>query len=425
MVVEKINGLQPKSAFFGFAFALSLLSAAAYYSNAVTFFYLFALMGLFSWTVSERKHGRKLHVPQKAFVWLSYLFLAFLIVYITAQDPLKLFEWRFASYKILLFLPLVIWAISQMKGITDELVWKGLIVLSSFSLFLIALVIDSGNFARSQGYLYDPINRGNMSMLFGLIALVSFFAVKSLPWKGLAFIMFLSGVGFSFLTGSRGGWLALVLVFVTLTLFFYRYRLNKYFFVSLVLFAALFLLTFLLWDSLPLEYRINLAYRNIQNYFNGEPHSSIGFRFQMWEASIYAFLEKPFFGWGWDAFPHAYEYALNAGYVEVKRIFGHPHNQFFLFLIELGIFGLLFFLAFFFYPAFFAIKHLQHQSKMNSSVYFALLIIVVTESLFEFMISDDTFSKKPFVIVFILLACLSLQRMLSAQQCQATSKELL
>lgn len=383
------------------AFTALLFMSGILYSNTPAFFYLISFIGIvFAFKFrNQMSFGSSLNF----FYYLALLFLTYLITNILLSQPAALFEWRFAAYQLILFLPLIAIVFFLIR-FDEQMFWKMLIVASSFSFIWLLLLIYNGMPTRGTGLLEDAINRGNMSMLFGLMSLVSFFAVRSVGWKLLALVFFVTGVTLSLVSGSRGGWGALLLSVVTIGFILYKYRLKKQLLILSGLILVASVLLFFALDHLPVVDRINLAINDIKNYLNGNYHSSVGYRLYLWDVAIKAFLEHPLFGWGWSEFNAAHQYLLNEGVVGKARLFGHAHSQYFLFLAEIGAIGIVLFMSFFLYPSYKAILYLRSNFLPDSKLYFAMLTIVMTEALLEFMLTDDTFSKPYFVVVFLVIS---------------------
>lgn len=392
--------------------ALKLYFSAMLYSESAIIYYLLSLVGI-ALAVKLRFNFLQPTDLSLNFYIISYIFLGYLFVSILFVNWQLLFGWRFAAYQVLLFVPFIGLLIFRIN-FSYQKFWKFLIITTSFSFIWLALIVYEGDFVRDQGFLSDPINRGNMGMLFGLVALVAIFAVHGYGWKLLAFVFFLSGVVLSLVSGSRGGWAALLLSVCTIVFVLYRYRDLKS--IILIAFSMLFIFLFvvLFWDHLPVADRVSLALNDIERFLEGDYHSSVGYRLVLWQVSFHAFLEAPFFGWGWGNFNEAHQYMIDHGVVGDSRMFGHPHNQLLFFLVEIGLVGTLLFTVFLLYPAYQAIKHLSQKKKLGESVYISLLIIVVTEALMEFSLTDDPMTQPYFVVVFLFFSLFCL-RFLSRQ----------
>lgn len=386
-----------------FSTFLALVLSGVLYKGVDAVYVLIVIIG--GWFFYTEK--KELSDDVRVFYKLALVLLALIIVAAIRFDWEVLFDWRFSSVQLLLFIPFIAAYLMHYRN-SEQLVWKILIVVALFAPVWVLMIVWNWPVPRSTGLLSEAISRGNMGMLFGLIALVACFAVKGKHWKLLAFIGFLGGVTLSILSGSRGGWLALVISLFTLTFIFFKFS-KKVEFKALVLMQLCFVLgVILFWSNLPVQDRLYLVLNNIELYFDGEVHTSVGYRLELWKASYYAFLEKPLFGWGWTNFNAAHQYVMQEGLVEQTRLFGHPHNQFLLFLVETGLFGMLALIAFLLWPLIVAVSYIRQRAEFNPKIYWAILIIVVTESLVEFSLTDHTFSQKYFIFVYVLLSLVAL-----------------
>ena len=181
----------------------------------------------------------------KVFYVLALTLIFIISSSILMHDWHTFFQWRFTAFQLLLFIPLI-GMFASFAFNSEEIFWKTLIISALYSIFWLCLVLLNWPVTRDTGYLSDAINRGNMGMLFGLMAMVSFFALPSKVWKTLAVLGFISGVALSLISGSRGGWLALLISMFTLTFIFYRFG-KKIEFKSLVyiqLFLTICLIVF-------------------------------------------------------------------------------------------------------------------------------------------------------------------------------------
>ena len=118
----------------------------------------------------------------------------------------------------------------------------------------------------------------------------------------------------------------------------------------------------------------NNAITDIQN--NKAPElTSIGARIYMWDQTWKIISQKPIAGWGIGSYPHQWcktvpEYWCN----ETAKY--HPHNQYLMFWVELGIIGLFFYLAILWY-----LMRQGYRDKNNGGPLVALIIILIIDSL--------------------------------------------
>ena len=386
-------------------FFLGLSLSGILFKSVSLFYFLLALCGCFF--IFDREE--KLSFEIKSYYWVSLVFFFGLTAVVVGFDWELIFKWRYKSYLVLLFIPL--FYVLAKKYLLDESVfWKLIIASSMFTFFWVVLLIIEWPVERGTGLLSNKINRGNMGMLFALFSMVSFFAVQERGWRALASLTFLSGVTLSILSGSRGGWLALLFSLLTISFFLYRYRFVKALREIFILQAVFVFLIIIFWDYLPIEPRIDAAINNIEDYLNGKVSTSVGARIEAWKISTYAFMEKPWLGWGWTNYNEAQAYIMNGGKAKSMQLLGHPHNQFFLFLVETGVLMTTMFLIFILWPMIFALRSLSGMKANGSKdgVFIVVLLLVMVEAVVEFSLSDDTFSQKYFVFVYIFITCCSI-----------------
>ncbi len=384
--------------------SLALVLSGVLYKGVDLVYLVIVLMGIWFF-FSEKK---ALSDDLKVFYTLALVLLLAISIAVIRFDWHAFFSWRFSSFEPLLFIPFITAYLMKYRC-SDQAFWKILIVSALFAPVWIAMILWNWPVQRSTGLLFDAINRGNMGMLFGLVSLIALFAVNDWRWKILAIIGFGGGVILSVLSGSRGGWLALIISLCTLTFVFFKYTRKTEFRVLVFVQLILLLGVILFWDYLPIQTRLMQVVNDIQLYADGNIHTSVGYRFELWKVSYYAFLEKPLLGWGWTNFNAAHQYVMQAGLGEKTRLFGHSHNQFLLFLVETGLFGMLALLAFLLWPLLVAIRYIRKSDEFNTHVYWAVLMIVITEAIVEFSLTDDSFSQKYFVFVYLLLSLTCLQ----------------
>lgn len=389
--------------FFYFVFA------AVLYEKVSLIFLTLSIWGFY---LFFKNSERKLPQSIKVLVILFLLLLVSITFSIALYGSLeKFFEHKYENFRDLIFIYFIAVLLTYYR-FEPQVVFKLSAVVSLYALlYVIAILFVSPE--RGIGLLETPIQRGNMGMLVGVMALISYFGLNRSRWKLIALIGFFSGVLLSILSGSRGGWLTIIIVFLTLLIVFYKFDRKRLIKAILLVLLFLFLLI-LFWSSLPIQVRVEQAISDVFNYFDGNYQTSVGYRLEMWKASWLGFVERPIFGWGFESFEFVYkkhleEYRSNS----ISYVFGHPHNDYMLFLVEMGVIGLVVMLSIFIYPLiklFDSLKKGLSTGKLEL-IFLSLLGIVLVESVMEFMISDQTITKKyifHFYIVFILLIFSSL-----------------
>jgi len=352
----------------------------------LTFFLLISMIGIYF----IFKGKNRLYKEQKYFVYiLIAIFITVSSSCVLNGDYELFFKYPFEVFKYLIFVPLVAVAINGLN-LTEQNFYKTFIIASSYSLYL-AIYIIYYNVPRSIGVLESPIILGNLGVLFAVISLVVAFRVSGTFWKIFAVLFFLSGIILSFLSGSRGGWLAILFALITMfSLAKFDGPFKKWHIVIFV-FMIMSLTLYFLWDILPIQNRVMLAVSNFQEYQKGYYQTSVGYRFEMWKAGWYGYLDKPVLGWGFTHYSEVFKKYLELGLVKSRGdfVWGHPHNDFVQILVEFGLVGFVIFMAAFIYPLVFFFKHAMVFSKNNKQMLFLSLIgIIMIEAILEFMLTN-------------------------------------
>ncbi|MEA1989002.1 MAG: O-antigen ligase family protein [Pseudomonadota bacterium] len=318
-----------------------------------------------------------------------------------------LFEFQFANFRNMLILPLIA-ALIVLMDLTAQGIWRLIVLSGSYTTILSILILIEGSVRSQSGYLEEAIVTGNVGMLFGMLALTALFGIKGSVWKGLALLVFFSGVALSLLSGSRGGWLALLLGYFFLV--WGLWGVNKRAFLGLisVLFISLLIL-YVFWDVLPVQNRINLAVDDIVEYLNGNSNTSVGGRFDMWKVAVIAFTENPFWGWGVVPFKETFIEYANQGVINfdlaIKNGFAQPHNDYLFVMYHFGIVGFLLVMALLTFPIYVLIKAIKEAKtrKNNQMVYIGLTGLIALETLMEMMLSNLALMNEIFYVVITVL----------------------
>lgn len=349
------------------------------------------------------------------------------------NDMYMLFKLQFAKLRNMLMLPMLA-ALLIVLRLNAQAIWRLILLAGSYTTVLVVLILIEEPI-RGEGLFKEVIVMGNLGMLFGLLALVALLGVKGAGWKILAVVVFLSGVGLSFLSGTRGGWLALIIGYIVLI--WGLWGVNRVRFNLLVgLLIATFLAVYLLWEYLPIQSRIEAAFRDVDMYFEGNSNTSLGGRFDLWKVAFTAFLEKPVFGWGVVPYRQMFVEYANAGLINfdlslasghVKNGYIQPHNDYLLILYYFGLVGFTLVMSLLFYPVWVLVKAMRKAKKEGEEerVYLALTGLIVIESLMEFMLSNVALMNEIFYvvifIVFLVLIALSHDENKEALQPSMTS----
>ena len=333
------------------------------------------------------------------------LILIFSLVFLSSLFSLPfdfLFSYKFEVFRNLLLLPIIFNALFAIK-ITQKELLLVITLVGSYTFFYALAVFWEGS-SRSVGLLTGPIQRGNLAVIYAVLALIIVYFAHARWQKIMAFIIFISGIVLSMQTGSKGGWLALVISFSTLFILFSLYDRRQLFFLLLKV-ASLVLVVFLLWDFLPVQGRLEYALKGLVGYLNNDTaiDGSVGVRLEIWKVTLLAIQQfdwdRLIFGQGFMSFIHHFEQAQKEGVTQLSLLAAHPHNDFLKIVFEFGLLGVALFSVIFIYPLMLFFKKLKE--KVN--FYHALAGILLIEMLLEFMLTDSAVFTKQLLYTYLFL----------------------
>ncbi|WP_290435167.1 O-antigen ligase family protein [Aeromonas caviae] len=227
-----------------------------------------------------------------------------------------------------------------------------------------------------------PLQSGNIAMSLGLFCLCGMFWAQK---KGkLAFSLFMlmgacGGMGASFLSGTRGGWVLLPVILVTIGMLF-KECLSRKRAIAMIAGALLCGGGLIAQPQSGVEVRIEQAQRDISQYLDKTNlNTSLGIRFQLWQSAWQSFTEKPLFGWGNHGIRESQKAQWARGEISqyIYDFNSHAHNQFLDEMARRGVIGLLSLLAIFILPFYFVKKHQPHKDELDMYCGAALVIVTV------------------------------------------------
>ena len=376
------------------------------------------LMLLLGLAVLLQKKGIAAPSSVKVMYYTGMALFAMVVVHAIVGNNIEmLFKFQFENLRNMLILPLIAVLLSVVR-FNAQGVWR-LIVLAGLYTTVLAGIVLIEQTPRGAGVLSEAIVVGNIGMLFGLLSLVAFFGLQGKKWKGLALLVFVSGIMLSVLSQTRAGWVAFIIAIFLLMWAFWGIK-RKTFFAMLAGAVVFVIALWLFWERLPIEGRIMQAVTDIERYFEGNSNSSVGARLDMWKIALHAFTEHPVFGWGVTPFKETFVSYLNQGVGSFNLSagqdgFAQPHNDYMFLLYHFGLVGFGLALALLLYPAFVLIKKLR-QAKMQQNyeaVYLALTGLIAIEALLDFMMFNLALMNKIFyvavIVVFMVLFALHSQ----------------
>ncbi len=324
------------------------LTAAGIYAAIATCFFIplstslmdfFALATLVCWVFS----GKVAELPQllkRSPVALAsmILFLLFVIgIFYSSADLLYSLEY-FKKYRELLYIPVVI---SLME---DNLQAQKNAEYSFVIGCIILLVISC-----LMHFSLIPIHRFGDSILFHIthsffMAILAYWAahyiIESKQYRYLWLIVLLGAIYNSiFIAPGRTG---MFVLFILLILYAWqRLSIGKQIF-AVLLICSLFTGAFFVSNNFST--RINEAYHEVTNYHRGSSRTSLGQRLDWWNDSLELIEQRPIFGFGTGGFTVAHNRLIKRTHIEPTD---NPHNEYLFITVQLGLVGLISFLALF------------------------------------------------------------------------------
>ena len=325
--------------------------------------------------------------------WSLHLAMAGIVLAILANQ-LSTSIFIIKTYDIpsrLAFFLLVAWILLQVPGKDLKLIQWGIVIAAIAAAIKIGIAgLQQPEMPSVIGFM-NRIPYGDVSLLFGI------FSILSIGWNKRGENLFIilkviagfSGLYASYLSETRGGWIALpvlaILIFSVLSKTKIHHKLMMFAIFLVLMFSAFHL-------SKIVNDRVHEATSDIINYVDGKNiNTSVGVRFQLWYGSWVLFKEHPIFGVGREEFyPDALQDLAKRNVITKQATeYGHSHNEFFYNMATLGILGLIATLAIFLVPGYFFLKatiHPDREIKTAGSMGLALclgfLVFGLTEAIF-------------------------------------------
>ncbi len=240
----------------------------------------------------------------------------------------------------------------------------------------------------------NPIPYGNTALLLG------FLSVMTMRWDdypsvlvkrvGIAIKLLglAGGVYASYLSGTRGGWLAIPLFLVLCSLNFGWIRRRRHWLAALL--VAVVAMSALLASPLGRE-RVMATRSDLVMLSEGSgAYSSIGARLQLWRASIHLFEAHPLLGVGKGHLEASLKEMANKGEVPGFIVNQRAHSEFFSTISELGAVGVVCLALLYFGPLLYFVRYRKSPQRDVSTA--AYCGIAVSGSVIIFGLSIDVFT---------------------------------
>ena len=230
-------------------------------------------------------------------------------------------------------LALLVLALLNERPPSESWVWLGF-ATGAIGACLVALYhVFVVGLHRAGGGM-NPIQFGNLSMLLGLISLCGIGYTLKNEKKAFLFKIFMSAAFFagvlgSFLSGTRGGWLALAVI-PPIVFVFYAQSVNTKKVLAGIFLICIASVVLMNVAGNSVERRINSAITEMEAYHDvNNTRSSLGVRLELWKTAWLLGKSKPLIGWGTNGLQEGKQHLVEQELVSKNALrFSHAHNDY-------------------------------------------------------------------------------------------------
>ena len=258
---------------------------------------------------------------------------------------------------------------------------------------------------RPQAATSNAIHYGNVSMLFGLLALCGLewacVQRQRLAWIALLVAGCLAGIFGSILSGSRGGWVAMPVCLIILAIQHARIHGKHYFVITITLLVGLIAAAYNMPHS-PIHQRAATAVSELENFEDtGNVETSIGQRLEMWRTALDMSSQNILLGIGRTGYLGQKQKLVDEGKMS-KSVgeYTNAHNDYLDALVKRGIIGVLALLALFLVPLTLFVRALRHSAAPARPYALAGVILCTCYMIFGLTTSSLTLNIGIIMLVF-------------------------
>ena len=244
--------------------------------------------------------------------------------------------------------------------------------------FALSLLLNSfyGLYQFAVLDILRPTGFNNTATFYASHLLMGIFFLYSIlrddifqPWqKKIFYFISLFSVIMLFLSGTRGGWIALI---STILLLIYLCKIIKKEF--LIIITVVFLSSSIAFVALPNFKERVFSILDTKVASNTE-------RILMWKSAIEIFKDNPIHGIGHNSFKEVYNiYYISPEAKEVGHT--HPHNNFLKILAEGGVIGAIGYVSFYLYLTYYFYKKYKYNYSMWGLAAIAIIFSIQIEGL--------------------------------------------
>lgn len=268
-------------------------------------------------------------------------------------------------------------------------------------------IIDSGWFEAGQRVrgAYNPILFGDLSLLMAFLNFQSvyYFRQKHAVLVMIPVLGFILGTMAGFLTGSRGGWVAIPGFVVILIL-----QLKHYFklWVTGAAIGGILLASLVAYEApfTGVATRIQGAFEDFHAFSKGNVTwgGGVGNRLESWRAAWLIFKNHPFLGIGPGGYGYAIRDMISRRILrhDIEVYFNQPHDIYLSVMVDSGLVGLAALLSIFLLPLNIAGSWIRKKEKNPEAAY---AIFVLVSGFMIFGLTETVFGRSVFVSFYLIM----------------------
>lgn len=302
------------------------------------------------WFMTTRWQTKTPTGSQEKLIYLSmclFFLSAFFCSYLGGINDESYKKLEILSHLLLLY-PLTVGL--RHVGINLRALWLGLVLGAIITTLLICYLIFINGVPRA-GNIINAIGLGNLILIIGTMPLagLGWFRKKHRWLTLIPICAFCFGLLGSFLSLTRGGWLAIP-VLLTIFLWYGSFQLSAKIKSIIIAFFAITLITSYLIPQTGVSKRLQKTTSSLSNYLSKDDStlSSAVPRLEIWQAAWKTYTDHPVTGTGWGHFKENAQAQVDAGTRHpIAANFTGTHNMYLSTMSNGGTLTLVTFLFFF------------------------------------------------------------------------------
>lgn len=364
---------------------------------------LFAVAGI---VLYFRSHPRI--VITKPERWVLGTFVFFSAIYLLSfainnfMGNLPDFKLKFIDDEMRMLLVLPVFYLFRTITIYESAIWNGIVTgaITSGIYAIGFFVVTDGQ--RVSGS-YDAIAFGNLSLLMAVLSVPAYDVLikKNGVYKWVVATALILGLIAAVLSGSRGTWASIPLLFVILFFFTSKYIHLKGRILILGLCCLFGTVSYFI-PAINVDKRVDSAFSEISDYFQGNVHyGGATVRLLGLQASVKIFLDHPWIGTG----PGSYNHKVNQMIAQdelhaMTAQHNEPSSTIFATMVACGSLGLIGLSGLFISPFWLSITLLRKHCLCRNAAYGLMMVSV---AFFHFGMSEIIFRRSFFSNLYIIM----------------------